>query len=151
MSQSLAQVYLHIVFSTKNRFPFLDDNELRDEMHRYVGGTCNNLVCPVLRVGGVADHIHILCRLGRRITIADLVKELKRESSKWLKTKSARLADFHWQAGYGAFSISPAHVDALRVYIDNQEEHHRITSFQEEFRTLLTKYGLEWDETFVWD
>jgi putative transposase len=149
--QSLAQIYLHIVFSTKDRRPRLHDSSIRDDLHNYLGGTCNNLDCPVLRVGGVEDHVHILCRLGRSISIADLVKELKRESSKWLKTKSASLADFHWQNGYGAFSVSPSHVDPLRTYIENQEKHHQRESFQDELRRLLKMYGLEWDERYVWD
>src|SRR5882762_8789978 len=113
MPQSLAQVYVHIVFSTKERRPFLHDQPIRDELHKYLGGTCNNLDCPVLRVGGVADHVHVLCRLGRTIAVADLVKELKRDSSQWLKTRSPELADFYWQSGYGAFSVSPAHVETL--------------------------------------
>lgn len=105
----------------------------------------------MLRVGGIEDHIHILCRLGRSIPVSDLVRELKRESSKWLKAKSPGLAEFHWQNGYGAFSVSPAHVNALIEYISNQENHHRRETFQEEYRRLLTKYGLEWDERYVWD
>jgi REP element-mobilizing transposase RayT len=149
--QSLAQIYLHIVFSTKDRRPWLQDPGIRDELHNYLGGTCNNLDCPVLRVGGALDHVHILCRLGRSISIADLVKELKRESSKWLKTKSPALADFYWQSGYGEFSVSPSHVDPLRTYIDNQVEHHNRESFQDELRRLLKMYGLEWDERYVWD
>jgi len=149
--QSLAQVYLHIVFSTKERRPFLDDPTPRDEMHKILGAECNKLDCPVLSVGGVADHAHILCRLGRTISIADLVKETKRESTQWVKQKWIRLGEFHWQAGYGAFSISPAHVEAVRAYVANQQEHHRQESFQDEFRRLLTKYGLEWDERYVWD
>jgi REP element-mobilizing transposase RayT len=151
MSQSLAQIYLHIVFSTKERRPFLQDKAIRDELHKYLGGTCNNLDCPVLRVGGVADHVHILCRLGRSIAVAELLKELKRDSSQWVKTKSPALSDFYWQNGYGAFSVSPGHVEALREYIANQEEHHRAETFQDEFRRLLTKYGLQWDERYVWD
>src|SRR5262249_52286188 len=95
----------HIVFSTKDRRPFLEEKAIRDEMHNYLGGICNNVGCPILRVGGVADHVHLLCRFGRTITVADLVQELKRESSKWVKTKSATLRDFHWQNGYGAFSL----------------------------------------------
>ncbi len=151
MPQSRAQVYLHRVFSTKNRQPFLQDAVIRDELHNYLGGTGNNLDCPVLRVGGVADHVHILCRLGRTITIADLVQELKRNSSQWLKTTSPALADFYCQHGYGAFSISPKHVEALREYIARQDEHHRTVSFQDELRRLLNKYDLEWDERYVWD
>src|SRR6266478_3039305 len=97
MSQSLAQIYVHIVFSTKDRRPYLQNTSIRDELHRYLGGTCNKLDCPVLKVGGVADHVHILCRLDRKISIANLVKELKRESSQWVKTKAPDLADFYWQ------------------------------------------------------
>jgi REP element-mobilizing transposase RayT len=151
MPQSLAQIYLHLVFSTKDRRPFFRDEVIRDEMHCYLGGACNNLDCPVLCVGGVADHIHLLCRLGRTISVADLVKGLKRESSQWAKTKSADLTEFYWQNGYGAFSLSPAHVDQVREYIANQQEHHREVTFQDEFRQLLTKYGLDWDERYVWD
>ncbi|MDG4596376.1 MAG: IS200/IS605 family transposase [Candidatus Contendobacter sp.] len=151
MPQSLAQIYVHIVFSTKYREPFLLERTVREEMHKYLGGACNQLDCPVLCVGGPEDHVHILCRLGRTIAVSDLVKELKRESSKWVKTKGVSLNDFHWQNGYGAFSASPSHVEILRIYIANQEEHHKKKSFQDEFRRLLKKYGLEWDERYVWD
>jgi putative transposase len=151
MSQSLAQIYVHIVFSTKTRRPFLQDATIRDELHHYLGGVCNNLECPVIQVGGVADHVHILCRLGRNISMSQLVRNLKQESSRWLKTKSPDLADFYWQNGYGAFSVSPAHVELVREYIADQEEHRRTTTFQDEFRRLLTKYGVEWDERHIWD
>src|SRR5262245_18917801 len=151
MSQSLSRIYLHIVFSTKGRRRYLQDYALRIELHNYLGGTCRNLECPTLVNGGVEDHVHILCRLSRTVTVADLVRELKRESSKWLKTKSRELFDFHWQDGYGAFSISPGHVEKLRAYIATQEAHHREESFQDEFRRLLRLYGVEWDERYVWD
>jgi putative transposase len=151
MSQSLAQIYLHIIFSTKCRRPFLADPALRAETHKYLGGTCRKLDSPSLIVGGAADHIHILCRFSRTQTLAVLVRELKRESSKWIKTKGAGLGDFHWQDGYGAFSISPGHVGALRGYIAKQEEHHKKESFQEELRRVLKKYGVEYDERYVWD
>ena len=151
MPQSLVQIYVHIVFSTKHRKPFLKDKEFRERTHRYLAGICKNLNSPALIVGGVEDHVHILCRLGKTIEIADLIRDLKRDSSKWVKAEQPRLAEFHWQQGYGAFSISPAHVDALNDYIANQEEHHRHESFQDEFRRLCTKYGLEIDERYVWD
>jgi putative transposase len=151
MPQSLAQIYLHVVYSTKGRRRYLQDPDLRAELHNYLGGTCCNLDCPSLTVGGVEDHVHVLCRLSRTCTVSDLVRELKRESSKWLKTKSPELADFRWQDGYGAFSVSPGHVEPLRIYIANQEEHHRTESFQDEFRRLLHKYGIEYDERYVWD
>lgn len=99
----------------------------------------------------MADHVHILCRLSRKMSIADLVAELKRESSKWIKVRDPRQAKFHWQDGYGAFSISPSHVEALREYIRNQQEHHRQENFQDEFRRLLGKYGVEYDGRYVWD
>jgi len=151
MPQSLAQIYLHIVFSTKNRTPVLADAIIREEVHKYLGGASNKLECPVLRVGGVADHVHVLCRLGRTITVADLVKELKRESSQWIKSKFPELADFYWQLGYGAFSVSESKVPDVRAYVENQEQHHASMSFQDEFRELLKKHGLEWDERYVWD
>ncbi len=151
MPQSLAQVYLHLVFSTKYRVPFLRDKTLRDEVHRYLGGACGNLDSPSLIVGGVEDHVHLLCRLSRTRTLADLVRELKRESSRWIKEKDTALAEFYWQGGYGAFSISPGHVEALRGYIAGQEEHHKKESFQDEFQRLLQKYGVAYDERYVWD
>ena len=151
MPQSLAQVYLHIVFSTKERRRYLQNDAIRTELHNYLGGTCRNLNCPSLCVGGVEDHVHILCRLSRTLSVADLVRELKRESSKWLKTKSPDLIIFEWQAGYGAFSISPGHVEKLREYIAGQEEHHKKESLQDEFRRFLQTYGIEYDERYVWD
>lgn len=151
MSQSLAQIYLHFVFSTKDRKPFVQTKDLRDEMHKYVGGICRNLESPSLIIGGVEDHVHILCRFGRKQSIADFIRDLKRDSSKWIKTREPSLAEFEWQSGYGAFSISPSHVDALRRYIANQEAHHQKVSFQDEFRRLCQKYGIEIDERYVWD
>lgn len=151
MPQSLIQIYTHIVFSTKHRKPFLGDNEFRDRTHRYLAGICKNLKSPAIVVGGVEEHVHILCRLGKTMDIADLIRDLKRDSSKWVKTEQPRLTDFHWQGGYGAFSISPSHVDALTEYIADQEDHHRSESFKDEFRRLCEKYALEIDERYVWD
>jgi REP element-mobilizing transposase RayT len=151
MPQSLSKIYLHLVFSTKNRTPFLQDKDLRDRMHAYLAGICRNLECPSIRIGGVEDHVHILCYLSRTVAVADLVRELKRDSSKWIKEQSADLAEFHWQDGYGAFSISPSHVEQLTTYIVNQAEHHGAESYQDEFRRLLNKYGIEYDERYVWD
>ncbi len=151
MSQSLARVYLHVVFSTKNRVPFLTDRRLRNETHAYLAGACRDLGVPSLIVGGVEDHVHISCYMSRTLTMADFVAEIKRESSKWIKTKDKTLADFHWQSGYGIFSFSPSHADDLRRYIENQEEHHRHESFKDEYRRLLKKYDIEYDERYVWD
>ena len=151
MPQSLVRIYVHIVYSTKRRQPFLRDSGLREKTHRYLAGICRNLGSPALIIGGVEDHVHILCRLGKTIATADLIRDLKRDSSKWIKIEQPRLAEFHWQHGYGAFSISPAHVDAVSEYIVDQKAHHRRESFQDEFRRLCRKYGLEIDERYVWD
>jgi putative transposase len=151
MAQSLAQIYLHIVFSTKNRKPFLQHAPSRKRLHKFLAQTCNKLDSPCLECGGVEDHVHILCRLSKTISPSDLIKELKRVSSVWVKEELTNLRGFYWQNGYGAFSISPSHVAALQKYIVNQEEHHRRESFQDEFRRLLRKYGVEFDERYVWD
>jgi len=149
--QSLSQIYVHVAFSTKDRRPFLRDKNYREQLHAYLAGGCKNQECPPLIVGGFEDHVHVLCRLSRNLSVADLVRELKRGSSKWAKDLSPQLGGFGWQRGYGAFSVSPSHVAALRKYIGNQEEHHRRESFQEEFRRICGKYGIEIDERYVWD
>jgi REP element-mobilizing transposase RayT len=107
--------------------------------------------CPPLIVGGPEDHVHILCRFSRGITIADFLKGLKKESSAWLKKKNPSFSNFYWQNGYGTFSISPADVSKLRQYVARQDEHHRKESFKDEFRRLLRKYSVEFDERYVWD
>jgi putative transposase len=149
MSQSLAQIYLHLVFSTKNRAPLL--HGIEESMHAYLIGACKNLESPSLITGGVEDHIHILCRQSKNIAIKDLVGEIKRESSKWVKTQGRAYEEFYWQGGYGAFSISPSHVAAVTRYIAHQREHHAKVSFQAEFRRLCKKYGLEIDERYIWE
>ena len=151
MPQSLANVLVHIVFSTKHRYPFLADKHVRDEMHAYLGGTCNQLVCPVLIVGGVADHVHILCVLSRNISIAKLVGDVKRASSKWIKTKGRMLTKFAWQSGYGVFSVAQSEVERVREYISGQNEHHQKRTFQVEYRSFLKQYGVDYDERYVWD
>jgi REP element-mobilizing transposase RayT len=151
MSQSLVQIDVHLVFSTKSRQPYLKDDALRDRVHAYLAGICNNQGSPSLRVGGVEDHVHILCRLGKTLDVSTLVRELKRDSSKWIKVQSAAPQDFRWQEGYGAFSVSPAHVDPLIEYIKHQRKHHRRERFQDEFRRLCLKYGVPVDERYAWD
>ena len=151
MPQSLVQIYVHLVFSTKHRQSFLRDAAIRDGLHAYLVGICKNQDSLSLRIGGAEDHVHILCRLSKTIDVSKLIRELKRDSSKWIKTQSPQLMDFQWQEGYGAFSVSPAHVDALIEYIANQIEHHRAESFQDEFRRLCEKYGVEFNERYVWD
>ena len=151
MSQSLSAVYIHLVFSTKERRPFLRDKTVRGELHAYLTGISKKLDCPPIEVGGVDDHVHILSRFARTITQAEWVKELKRVSNAWLKTKGAAYSDFEWQNGYADFSVSQSNLEAVRQYIQAQEEHHRRTSFQDELRTLLSKHNLEWNENYVWE
>jgi len=151
MPQSLAKILVHTVFSTKDRRPFLRDKPLRQELHHYIGGILNNLGCQPIIVGGVEDHLHILSTLSRTGSVAEMVKELKRGSSLWLKTKSSSLKDFAWQNGYGIFSIGFSQKPAVCEYITGQEEHHRKVSFQDEFRVLLQRYEIEFDEKYVWD
>jgi putative transposase len=151
MPQSLAKILVHTVFSTKDRRPFLTDDDLRAELHAYMGGVLKRHDCQPIIVGGVADHIHILHALGRTVTTSDIVKEVKRASSLWVKTQDPDLRDFAWQSGYGAFSIGASQIDAVREYINRQAEHHRSKSFQDEFRSLLAHYEVPFDERYVWD
>lgn len=148
MPQSLSRIIVHLVFSTKNREPFIA-TEHRDKMFNYLGGTLNAIGCPVIRVGGMADHVHLLFVLGRTHSVSKVVEEVKKESSKWAKEHLS--PGFYWQHGYGAFSVSPSNVEKVKAYIENQEDHHRKSTFQDEFRELLRRHGIEWDERYVWD
>ena len=127
------------------------DAALRPALHAYLATVARNAGCECFRVGGVADHVHIAVRVSRTTAMADLIQDLKTSSSMWLKTQSPALTAFGWQRGYGAFSVGPPDLEALLRYIDNQEEHHRTRSFQEEYRAFLTKYGIDFDERYVWD
>jgi putative transposase len=151
MPQSLARVVLHVVFSTKNRVPFLKDPEVRAGLHAFMAGVLQAIGCEPILIGGVEDHVHILCNLSRTVTIAGLVEEAKKSPSKWMKEQGSGYGDFYWQGGYGAFSVSQSNVEQVRAYIATQEEHHRKVSFQDEFRALCRKHGVEIDERYVWD
>lgn len=148
MPQSLAGVLVHLVFSTKNREPSIAA-AIRPLLHAYLGGIIDTLGCSPLTVGGTVDHVHILFSLCRTQTIADVVEEAKKGSSKWMKRQGH--PDFWWQAGYGAFSVAQSQVSTVSRYIARQEEHHRVHSFQAELRHLLTRYQLPFDERYVWD
>ena len=150
MSQSLARIIVHVTFSTKGRAPCLSDT-VRRELWPYTATVLRNIDCAAVLVGGAADHMHVLCVLSKNLSIAQLVERIKTAASKWLKTKDDDLASFHWQNGYGAFSVSPSHVDRVREYIAGQEEHHQRATFQDELRQLLEKYGIGYDERYVWD
>lgn len=150
MPQSLSLVIVHVIFSTKERRPFLDP-DTRPKLHGYLATVARNADCEAYRVGGVADHVHLAIRLSRTITIAKLVEKLKTASSKWVKPQSPAFAAFSWQRGYACFSVDPADLDSLCAYIDGQEEHHKTRRFQDEFRMFLKKYGVEYGEAYVWD
>jgi putative transposase len=150
MPQSLASVYLHVVFSTKNRAPFIT-RDLRDRLYPYLAATALGNGTKALDIGGTPDHVHLLLSYGREVTIADTVKTLKAASSRWIHDTFPDRRAFAWQNGYGAFSVGYPELGELKTYIASQEEHHRATTFQDEYRALLLKNGLEWDERYVWD
>jgi REP element-mobilizing transposase RayT len=151
MPQSLARILVHIVFSTKDRKPFLKDRALREELHGYTIGVLKGLESPAVTINSVEDHIHILCGLSRKIAVMKLVEEIKTSTSKWIKTKGAAYREFYWQGGYGVFSVSESKLAEVKRYIQRQEEHHRRLTFQEEFRRMCAKHGTAIDERYVWD
>lgn len=151
MAQSLARLWTHLIFSTKNRFPFLSDKAIRADMHGYLATTLRKHDCETLIVGGVEDHVHALFALSRNYSIATIVKEIKRTSSSWIKEVSLRQAKFHWQNGYGAFSVSQSDLGRVISYIETQEQHHQRVTFKDEFRAFLKEYEIDYDERYVWD
>ena len=150
MPQSLSRVLIHLVFSTKNREPLLTP-AIQSELHPYLAGALDNMNCPSLRVGGVEDHVHLFFGLCRTLTIAQVVESVKTSSSKWIKSKGGGFAGFHWQSGYGAFSVSQSDADAVVAYVAEQERHHQKMTFQDEYRRLLERYRINYDEQYVWD
>jgi len=150
MPQSLVRNYIHIIFSTKYRHPFIDKN-IEEELFNYLGGIARNLECNPVIVGGYQDHIHILCLLSRKIAQMKLIEELKTHSSKWIKTKDSKYQKFYWQNGYGSVSVNPDEIDVLKKYILNQEKHHQTISFKEEYLLFLKKNDIPYDERYVWD
>jgi REP element-mobilizing transposase RayT len=150
MPQSLSNVLVHLIFSTKNREPLIT-TEIESDLHDWCGGILRDLKCPPLRVGGTADHIHILFRLSRTMAVSEVVQLLKVSGSKWIKQQGPAFHQFAWQDGYGAFSVSQSMAPDVIRYIERQKEHHRVRSFQDEFRDFLRKYEIEFDERYVWD
>jgi len=150
MPQSLSRILTHMIFSTKNRVCNLP-SEIQSELHPYIAVTLRENGCPSLQIGGIDNHVHLLFGLSRTLSIAQVVEIVKTSSSKWLKGKGTDFADFHWQSGYGAFSISQSNANAVIRYIENQKEHHRKMTFQEEYCHFLKRYMIEYDEKYVWD
>ena len=150
MPQSLSKVVIHFIFRTKDRYPWLNA-EIRPRVHAYLATICRDAGAEALRIGGVVDHAHVVTTLPRALSQAGLIESIKKKSSKWIKGLSAEYRSFYWQRGYAAFSVSPSQLDSLVTYVDEQEEHHRRRSFQEEYREFLRKHGVEYDERYVWD
>jgi REP element-mobilizing transposase RayT len=150
MAQSLSKIYVHAIFSTKHRLPCLSP-DIRNDLYGYIAGVLKNLKCPAIQLGGVSDHLHILCELSKNMKPEELIAEVKVPATKWLKQKGCPLSTFSWQNGYGIFSVSQSQVERVRAYILDQEEHHRQKTFQDEFRKFLTKFQIPYDEQYVWD
>ncbi|MFO0964025.1 MAG: transposase [Gemmataceae bacterium] len=150
MSQSLAKNLIHLVYSTKNREPWLP-KEHRDALFAYQAGIFKKWESPALLIGGVEDHVHALFGLSKNHALKKVVEEVKKGSSKWMKFNGPKQSSFHWQAGYGAFSVSQSNVATVLRYIENQEKHHKRMTFQDELRELLRRHGMEFDERYLWD
>ena len=150
MPQSLTALHVHVVFSTRERIPFLADPALRSEMHRYLGAISSRLGCQVIAIGGVADHIHVLANLNKSGSVSDWVKELKRVRTTWAKQRDDRLRLFSWQQGYAAFAVSASDIGEVRLYIERQESHHQDRTFQDELRAILRDHQVEWSEEHLW-
>ena len=150
MSQSLSNIVVHIIFSTKNRQRFMGV-DIQPRVHAYLATVCRDQGCHAYCVGGTHDHVHIATSLSRTLAVSKLVEKLKVSSSLWVKKQSESYREFHWQKGYGIFSVSPSNLDKLTAYIGNQVEHHKRLSFQDEYRRFLNEYEIQYDEAYVWD
>ena len=150
MPQSFSCILIHTVFSTKHRDPCITENVAPD-LYKYMATILKNLDCHAQLIGGTEDHVHILHSLSRTTAPATVIEELKSDSSKWIKKQGSSFTRFYWQTGYGSFSIGQSNVAALKRYISNQKEHHKIQSFQDEYLELLRKYNVKYDERYMWD
>jgi putative transposase len=150
MPQSLVKNLLHLVFSTKHRTPWIS-NTVRERLYAYQAGVFKEWDSPALVIGGVEDHVHALFSLSKNHPLKKIVEEVKKGSSKWMKSEGTGNADFYWQNGYAAFSVSASNIEAVKQYIQTQEEHHRKMTFQDELRALLDRHQVAFDEQYVWD
>jgi putative transposase len=148
MSQSYVQFYAHIVFHTKNNMKFIRE-DIEDELYSYLGGILNTYRSIPLQIGGTSDHIHVLCTLPKTMTLADLTEEIKKSSSKWIKTKGSHYHTFYWQDGYCGFSVGWSQVKHVKNYIRNQKQHHIKVSSMDEYRKLLDENGIQYDERYL--
>jgi putative transposase len=150
MSQSLSNILVHIIFSTKLSKPYIAQ-AIKKELYRYMASILKDCECSPIIIGGIEDHVHVLCKVSKTGSISSVVENVKKKSSKWIKTRGIEYNDFYWQNGYGAFSIGKFQVNTLKEYIQNQEEHHRKKSFKDEFLEILNRYGVKYDERYLWN
>lgn len=148
MSQSFVQIYVHIVFHTKNNVKLIKE-DIKNELFSYLGGILKNYKSIPLQIGGTSDHVHILCTLPKTMAPADLAEEIKKSSSKWIKTKGDHYKNFYWQDGYGGFSVSNSGIETVKRYILNQEKHHENVSFIDEYKTLLEAYDIAFEDRYL--
>ena len=154
MSQSLSQLWIHIVVSTKNRYSFLKNLSLRERIYDYMASICSTLNCHTTIIGGTEDHVHFLTKLHKSIALSALIEEVKKSSSKWIKTlhdSNNELDHFYWQRGYAAFSVSQSQIENVKEYIKNQETHHKKRSFQDELRQFLIQHSVPYEEKYIWE
>ena len=149
MAQSLTNLLTHVIFSTKDRRPFIR-SEIEQNLYHYLAATARSYKSIVHKIGGIEDHVHILLTLPKAISLSKLVEELKKGSSKWIKTNGRYYEKFAWQNGYGAFSIGQSNITALTKYIQNQHTHHKKISFKEEYELFLKRYCVSFDEKYLW-
>ena len=150
MPQSLAQNYIHLIFSTKGRTEWIN-HHVQERLYPYLSKAFAGQESPAIQTGGVSDHVHILFRLSKNKPLANVIGSIKGESSIWLSETFPEIVEFSWQAGYGAFSVSASHIDSVVDYINRQAEHHRKRTFKDEFREFLEKYDVDYAERYVWD
>jgi putative transposase len=150
MPQSFASLHVHIVFSTKSREPLIS-GDMATRLYDYIGGIVRVRGSVLAAAGGMPDHVHLLCSLGREISVAEALRDIKANSSKWIHETFPSQRGFAWQAGYGAFAVSYSNLPAVKRYIANQAEHHRVKTFQEEFLALLHRHNLQFDQSHLWD
>lgn len=149
MSQSLSKLYIHIIFHTKYNQPLIS-SDIEIELYSYIGGIIKANESIPIKINGVADHVHILLIMSKNISLAKLVEEIKKGSSKWIKTKGEKYKNFSWQGGYGGFSVCQSKLDTVVQYIENQKEHHLKVSFKEEYIQFLKEYGIDYNEDYLW-
>jgi REP element-mobilizing transposase RayT len=150
MPQSYVCLPIHVVFSTKNRAPFIQ-TEWEDRLYSYIGGILREEKCVLLAAGGMPDHVHLLISWSKERSVADVLRVIKTNSSKWIHETIVGQADFAWQSGYSAFAVSQSNLEQVRRYIANQKQHHRTITFKDEFIAFLKKHGNPYNDQYIFD